>query len=66
MAGRKLSLLAFSPEVGGVTITGTEWPLQGATLTSRWPLGCSNEFRAESAQLSFTEGALIVAYCEDL
>ena len=66
MPGRKLSLLAFSPEVRGVTVTGTEWPLQNATLTSRHPLGCSNEFRAEQARLSFTEGALVVAYCEDL
>lgn len=63
---RKLSLLAFSPEVRGVTVTGVEWPLEGATLTTRHPLGCSNEFRAAEATLSFTEGALILAYCKDL
>lgn len=66
LPGRKLSLLAFSSEVQGVTLTGTEWPLDHATLSARWPLGCSNEFRAEEAALSFTEGALLVAYCEDL
>ena len=66
MPGRRLSLLAFSPEVRGVTLSGTEWPLHDATLTNRYPLGCSNEFRAEKAELSFTEGALIVAYCKDL
>lgn len=66
MPGRKLSLLAFSPEVRGVTVSGVEWPLRDATLTNRWPLGCSNEFRADRAKLSFTEGALIAAYCEDL
>lgn len=66
MPDRKLSLLAFSPEVRGVTITGVEWPLAGATLTTRHPLGCSNEFRAEEAVLTFTEGALILAYCKDL
>lgn len=66
MLDRRLSLLAFSPEVRGLSLTGTEWPLQNATLTNRYPLGCSNEFRAESAALSFTEGALIVAYCKDL
>ena len=66
MPGRRLSLLAFTPEARGVTLTGTEWPLTGATLSCRHPLGCSNEFRAAQATLSFDEGALIVAYCEDL
>lgn len=66
MPGRKLSLLAFSPEARGVTITGVEYPLTDATLHCRHPLGCSNEFREKAASLSFTEGALIVAYCEDL
>ena len=66
MPGRKLSLLAYSPEARGVTVTGVEYPLDGATLTSRWPLGCSNEFRADQAELAFTDGALIAAYCEDL
>lgn len=66
MAGRKLSLLAFTPEVKGVTVRGVEYPLTDAVLSSRFPLGCSNEFRAETASLSFAEGALIVIYSEDL
>ena len=66
MPGRKLSLLAYTPEARGVTVSGVEWPLHDATLTARWPLGCSNEFRADNAELSFSDGALIVAYCEDL
>ena len=66
MPGRKLSLLSFSAEARGVTVSGVEWPLDNATLTARWPLGCSNEFRADQAELSFAEGALIVTYCEDL
>ena len=66
MPDRKLSLLAFGQDARGVTVTGVEWPLEGATLTCRHPLGCSNEFRAAEASLSFTDGALIVAYCKDL
>ena len=66
MPGRKLSLLAFSPEVRGVTIRGVEYPLMDAVLNSRHPLGCSNEFRAREALLTFTDGALTIAYCEDL
>ena len=49
-----------------MTVSCVEWPLENAKLTARWPLGCSNEFRADQAELSFTGGALIVAYCEDL
>lgn len=66
MPGRRLSLLAFSSEVRGVNLSGTEWPLRDAALTSRYPLGCSNEFRAEKAELSFREGVLVVLYSKDL
>ena len=65
MPGRKLSLLAFTPEVRGVRLSGTEWPLRDAVLTARYPLGCSNEIIAEAAELSFTEGALTVIYSRD-
>ncbi|MBQ8555794.1 MAG: thiamine diphosphokinase [Clostridia bacterium] len=63
--GRKLSLLAFTPQVTGVTLSGALWPLQQATLTSRYPLGCSNEFTAEAAQLSFREGSLVLCCSAD-
>lgn len=65
LAGRKLSLLAYTPEVTGVYLRGTLWPLEDAVLTNRWPLGVSNEITADEAKLSFTSGALIVAYSED-
>lgn len=63
--GCKLSLLAYSPEVHGVTLRGTLWELSNAVLTSRYPLGCSNEWTAEAAELSFTEGNLIVCISRD-
>ena len=66
MAGRKLSLLAYSPQVTDVTLTGTKWTLDHATLTYRYPLGCSNEFAAEAVTLSFREGLLMVSYSTDL
>ena len=65
MPGRKLSLLAFTPEVTGVTLRGAAWTLADATLTSRYPLGVSNEFTGETASLRFDEGLLVVAYAED-
>jgi len=60
MPGRHLSLLAYTPEVRGVTLLGTEWELTDATLTNRYPLGVSNEITGGSASLSFTDGALVL------
>ena len=65
MPGRKLSLLAFTPEVTGVTLRGAAWELTDATLTSRYPLGVSNEFTGDTATLCFTGGLLMAAYAED-
>lgn len=65
LGARKLSLLAFTEEVTGVCLSGTEWPLEGAVLESRFPLGISNEFRAGEAQLSFERGLLMVCLSED-
>ena len=60
LPGRKLSLLAFSEEVRGVDVHGTEWELDGATLTSRYPLGISNEFRGDAAHIALREGLLML------
>lgn len=66
MHGRKLSLLAFTPEVKGVSLEGTLWTLDDAVLTNRYPLGCSNEWTAEEAVLDFSEGLLVVSFSGDL
>jgi len=63
--GRKLSLLAYTPEVTGVTLTGASWELQDAVLTSRRPLGVSNEAVAAHPRLSFRTGALMLIYSGD-
>jgi len=60
MEGRKLSLLAYTPQVTGVCLQGAEWELQDATLDNSYPLGCSNEFVGPQARLSFAEGALML------
>lgn len=63
--GRKLSLLALTPEATGVTLRGTEWELDNAVLTQRYPLGVSNEFCGGQAELFFRTGALTVIYARD-
>lgn len=65
MEGRKLSLLAYTPEVTGVTLRGTEWELTDATLTNRYPMGVSNEITAQWAELTFETGALMWLYSKD-
>lgn len=65
MPGRKLSLLAFTEEVRGVDVHGTEWELDGATLTSRYPLGISNEFRGDAAHIALREGLLMLLLSRD-
>ncbi|HCE15290.1 MAG TPA: hypothetical protein DEQ37_08915, partial [Clostridiales bacterium] len=65
MPGRKLSLLAYSPEVRDVTLTGAKWTLTRATLTYHYPLGCSNEFAADMVEVTFREGLLMVCFSAD-
>lgn len=65
LPGRKLSLLAYSQEVRGLTLKGTMWPLENAVLTNNYPLGCSNEWVGEEALLSFTDGLLVVMLSGD-
>lgn len=66
MEGYKFSLLSYTPEVKGLTLRGTEWELDDATLTHRYPLGVSNEIIADWAEFSFAEGALMVLYSKDM
>lgn len=66
MEGYKFSLLAYTPEVAGVTLRGTEWELTDAVLTNRYPLGVSNEILADWVELSFEKGALLVLYAKDM
>lgn len=62
---RKLSFLAFTPQVEGVCLAGTAWELDNASLSSRYPLGCSNEWRTQKAVLSFREGLMVLSISGD-
>ena len=66
MEGYKFSLLSYTPEVTGLTLHGTEWELDDATLTNRYPLGVSNEIVAPWAEFSFADGVLMVLYSKDM
>ena len=65
MDGWKLSLLAYSEKVCGVSLSGTEWELCNAELSSCYPLGISNEWVEDEAVLSFSSGTLLICFSRD-
>ena len=57
------SLLAFSPEVTGVTITGARYCVENAVLTDDYPLGISNVAPSGAeVSVSFAEGRLLLIF----
>lgn len=63
--GQKISLISFSDECTGITAKGLKWELTDATLTNSFPLGISNEFLGETAEISVAEGLLLVVSSRD-
>lgn len=59
----KLSVFALSDACRGVSVRGAKWSLEGATLTNAFPLGVSNEFAADEAEIAVEEGAALVMVC---
>ena len=63
--GRKLSVFAYTETCTGVTLRGVEYPLTDAVLTQNYPIGVSNEFRADFAEISVKSGILLVVLSVD-
>lgn len=61
----KLTLLALSEKVTGVTIKGFYYPLNNATLEMGSTWGVSNEFVNEWAEVSIDSGLLLVIQSRD-
>lgn len=58
--GRYLSVFATGGTATGVCLQGVRYPLQNAMLTPQYPLGVSNEFTEETAEISCETGYLLV------
>lgn len=56
------SVFALTDQAGGVTLEGLKYPLEDETLTSRFPLGVSNEFLGLPARISVREGTLLIIW----
>lgn len=55
-----VSVFCHSDRAEGVTIQGLKYTLQDAELTNGFPLGVSNEFIGERAEISVKKGILLV------
>ena len=56
----KLSLFAYSEEVSGLSIHGVHYPLENACIDQFFPIGTSNEITGPFAEVSFSEGILLM------
>ena len=61
----KISLFSLTEVCRGVSAKGTLYELEDGTLESGFPLGVSNEFRADEAVIGVKEGTLLVMCCHD-
>ena len=57
-----LSVLCNSGTAEGVELTGLKYPLDRHTLTSRFPLGLSNQFLGQEAEVSVETGGLLLLW----
>jgi len=55
-----LSVFSFAELSRGVSLQGVKYPLSGAQLSADCPVGLSNEFETETANIEVLDGLLIV------
>lgn len=58
----KISVFAMGESCSGVNLRGVEYPLKDYTLTCGFPLGVSNAFAEEYAEISVEWGSLLVIW----
>lgn len=64
-AGNTLSVFSAGDKSCGVTLGGVKYPLENHTLYFSNALGVSNSFTSDVANISVTDGTLIVMWQED-
>ena len=57
-----VSVFCLGRDASGVTLKGLYYPLENGTLTAGFPLGVSNHFTGEPAEISVTDGSLLVIW----
>ena len=57
---RYVSVFCLGDKTEGVSLRNLKYPLENAVLTKEFPLGVSNEFTGEKAQIEVMQGSLLV------
>ena len=57
-----VSVFCMGPDAHGVTLRGLYYPLENGTLTAGFPLGVSNHFTGEAAEIAVEQGSLLVLW----
>ena len=65
LEGYKVSLIALGNAVSEVTTSGLQYDMRGRDLPFGSTLGVSNEFAAETAEIEFRDGLLMVLLSRD-
>lgn len=63
--GKFVSLIPYSMKVDNVCLTGFKYPLENYCMRKFNSLGISNEITADEAQISFTDGIMVVVEAAD-
>jgi len=57
-----VSVFCMGADAWGVTLRGLYYPLENGTLTAGFPLGVSNHFTGEPAEITVKEGSLLILW----
>ncbi len=57
-----LSLFCLGADAGGVCLRGLQYPLENGVLSSGFPLGVSNHFVGENAEIRVESGSLLAMW----
>ena len=57
-----LSLFCLGPDAEGITLKGLQYPLENGCLRSGFPLGVSNHFVGEAAEITVKNGSILALW----
>ena len=60
LKGQTLSVLSYTDESQGVTLSGMKYPLENGTLTNAFPIGQSNIVKEDVCSVEVKHGVLLV------
>lgn len=60
LKGQTISVLSYTDESRGVTLTGMKYPLKDGTLTNEFPIGQSNVVKEDLCSVEVKQGVLLV------